>query len=527
MRPIIQTNITQQTIWQSLTLNPLPTNIAATPIANAVLDNRDCGPGDLFVALAGPHDDGHNYIGDALQRGAEAILCQSHGVAQAQNNGATILDLRSTIHDSDRENSAIVNQKSKIKNPYAYIVDDTTAALQKIAKYHRLYNCDPALKVIGITGSVGKSSTKELVAVVLNQRGETLHNPGNLNSEQGLPFTLLNLGPQHCYAVLEMGMYARGELETLCDLAQPQVGIVTNVGISHLSRLGTVENIALAKAELVQSLPPAEDGGVAILNWDDKRVRAMAQQTAARVMSYGLTPDAELWADSIESAGYSGIRFDLHHRDPVSGVVTDIEDIALPLLGRHHAYTALCAAAAGITYGLSWADIRAALESPQHELRLVLVPGLNGTTLIDDTYNSSPVSGQAALDLLADLQPDGNGRRIALLGDMLELGQQSEAGHHRVGQYAANVADLLFTVGELGQQIGQAALQTGYPAQQVQMFPDDRAAIISLQALFQPNDLLLIKGSRAIGMDKIVEALRQPPATSNQQPITNNQPENG
>jgi len=244
MRPIIETYVTQQTLWKSLIAAPLPDQFPATPIANTILDNRDCGPGDLFIALPGPHDDGHNYISDALQRGAQAILCQPHGISQVNKvSNATIIDCTSpTVH----------YPLSTVQCPYIYVVDDTIAALQKVAKYHRQHNSHPDLIVMGITGSVGKSSTKELVAAVLRQQARTLHNPGNLNSEQGLPLTLLNLSPADRYAVLEMGMYAQGELETLCNLAQPQIGIVTNVGISHLSRLGTIDNIAQAKAELVQ-----------------------------------------------------------------------------------------------------------------------------------------------------------------------------------------------------------------------------------------------------------------------------------
>jgi len=310
-------------------------------------------------------------------------------------------------------------------------------------------------------------------------------------------------------------MYAIGELQTLCELACPQVGIVTNVGISHLSRLGTVENIARAKAELVQSLPTAQDGGIAILNWDDPRVRAMAHETSARIFSYGLTPEAELWADDIESVGYDGIRFNLHHHPPATNnqrpvtndQKTTTNSVTLPLLGRHHVYTALAATAAGLSQGLSWETILKGLQSLPNQLRLVLIPAIHQATIIDDTYNASPASGRAALDLLADLEPKKSGRRIAVLGDMLELGHQTETGHHAVGEYTAHITDLLITVGKLGEQMAHAAHQAGLATQQIHRMPDDRSAITLLNRLLQPDDLVLVKGSRAVGMDKIVKAI--------------------
>jgi UDP-N-acetylmuramoyl-tripeptide--D-alanyl-D-alanine ligase len=314
------------------------------------------------------------------------------------------------------------------------------------------------LGVIGITGSVGKTSTKELTAAVISQRFHTLHNKGNLNSEQGLPLTLLELSAEHERAVLEMGMYALGEIQAMCELARPRLGVITNVGPVHLSRLGTIENIAQAKSELVRALPSADNGGVAILNWDDERVQAMAALTPARIFRYGLTPEADLWADEIVGAGMEGIRFRFHYRRPTgerhSSERIDSLHVKVPLLGRHSVHTALRAAAVGLVEGMSWEEIIAGIQSMPGQLRLVVVPGINGSTLIDDTYNASPASMVAALNLLNDLESSGGGRRIAVLGDMRELGNYTGEGHQIVGRRAADVVDILVTVGELGRAIG-------------------------------------------------------------------------
>lgn len=499
MRPVVATQITQHTLWQALTGQTPPLALAALPIAKAVLDNRDVGTGDLFVAFVGRHADGHQYIGDALTRGARAVICEERGRAAANQAGALIIDCTT----GRWEPNASVPADLTSATPLAYVVDDTTVALQKVGAFQRIHRCQPHLRVVAVTGSVGKTSTKELAAAVLNQGFRTLHSPGNLNSEQGLPFALLGLGPQHERAVLEMGMEALGEIRTLCALARPQVGIITNVGPSHLSKLGTMENITLAKAELVQALPSASDGGVAILNWDDERVRTMAALTRARIFRYGLTPEADLWADSIESAGMDGIRFRFHYRRSATDKVESLH-VRVGLLGRHSVHTALRAAAVGLVEGLGWEEIIEGLQNMANQVRLVVVAGINNSTVIDDTYNASPASTVAALNLMADLEPKPHGRRVAVLGDMLELGPYTDEGHRLVGRRAADVVDLLVTVGELGRSIGEEALRIGFAPQNVYMMGDDQQAVDFLAESLRMNDLVLVKGSRAVGMDVVV-----------------------
>jgi UDP-N-acetylmuramoyl-tripeptide--D-alanyl-D-alanine ligase len=504
MRPVVATQITQHTLWQALTGTTPPLALPPTPIAHAVLDNRDVSPGDLFTAFVGQQTDGHHYVGAALDQGATAIICEARGLSQTQARGALIIDCTTDASVTTGLPAAI-----KPATPLVYIVGDTLRAFQNVGAFQRIHRSSPDLVVVGVTGSVGKTSTKELAAAVLRQRYRTLHNPGNLNGGQGTPFALLALGPEYERAVLELAMYDTGEVYTQCVLARPRIGIVTNVEPVHLERLGSIEKIAAAKAELPQALPSAEAGGVAILNWDDERVRAMAELTAARIFRYGLTPEADLWADQIESAGQEGIRFRFHYRTAWGTPGSKIESlyVRIPLLGRHSVHNALRAAALGLVEGLSWEEIVAGLQSLPNQLRLVLAPGINGATVIDDTYNASPASMIAALNLLADLEPAQQGRRVAVLGDMRELGDYTAEGHKLVGLRAVEVVDLLVTVGTLGQLIAAAAQETDFSPDRVHVQPDEQAAVEFLQRALRPDDIVLVKGSRAVGMDEIVSKI--------------------
>lgn len=508
MPPILATQITQHTLWQALTGVLPPLALPPIPVPHAGLDSRDMGQGDLFVACQGQTTDGHRFVGDALRRGARAVICDAQGEEQARAAGAILIDCRRAASEPPNRVWAGAATNSLAEAALVFLVDESVAALQQVGGFHRIHRSNPHLGVIGITGSVGKTSTKELTAAVIGQRFQTLHNKGNLNSEQGLPLTLLELSAEHERAVLEMGMYALGEIQTMCELARPRVGVITNVGPVHLSRLGTIENIALAKSELVRALPSADDGGIAILNWDDERVQAMAQLTAARIFRYGLTPAADLWAEEIVSAGMEGIRFRFHHRRPGErGARIDSLHVRVPLLGRHSVHTALRAAAVGLAEGLSWEEIVAGIQSMPGQLRLVVAPGINGSTLIDDTYNASPASMVAALNLLNDLEPSSGGRRIAVLGDMRELGNYTGEGHQIVGRRAADVVHTLITVGELGRAIGEEARDAGFAPDRLFMTRSFEEAVDLLRRELGPGDLVLVKGSRAVGMDSIVLAI--------------------
>ncbi len=344
---------------------------------------------------------------------------------------------------------------------------------------------------------MGKTTTKELVADVLSRRYRTLKSEKSYNNEIGLPLTLLRLAPDTERVVLEMGMYDVGEIAHLAEIALPHVGVVTIIGPVHLERAKTMERIIQAKTELVQALPPAPEG-VAILNYDDPNVLGMRSATKARIFTYGLSPEADLWADGIEGLGLEGVRFRLHYQG-------ETLHVRIPLLGRHSVHTALRAAAVGLVEGLTWQEILEGMSAPSSQLRLVAVPGPRGSTLLDDTYNASPPSMLAALNLLDELE----GRKIAVLGDMLELGDYEREGHEKVGLRAMEVADILITVGPRGRIIGETALRWGMSTDRVHILEDNQAAVRLLEGLVQPGDVILIKGSRAMRMEEIVNALSQ------------------
>ena len=451
---------------------------ATEVIPQVVIDSRQAVPGALFVALPGEHVDGHDFVGDAFSRGA------SFALVQRDIPGYPLLDLRRPLTPQDWADFRV---------PALLRVEHTLQAMQQAARFWRRKL--PHLRVVGITGSVGKSTTKELVAQVLSRRYRTLKNLGNLNNEIGLPLTVLRLTEGHEYAVLEMGFYVPGEIALLCDIAQPQVGVVTNIGTVHAERAGSQETIARGKAELVEALPPAPEG-VAVLNYDDPWVRWMAERTQARVFFYGLSPEADLWADEIEGLGLEGIAFRLHYRD-------ETVQVKAPLLGRHAVHTALRAAAVGLVEGLTWQEIVEGLRMGHTQLRLVTVRAFNGALILDDTYNASPQSTLAALNLLADLP----GRRVAVLGDMLELGPYEREGHEKVGVRAAEVAHRLITVGPRAKIIAAAAQEAGMPAGHVWATDTPEEAVAVLRRILTPEDVVLVKASRGMHLDRVVAAL--------------------
>lgn len=484
--------LTLREVWRALVGSDAKASEPLTDhsITKVVIDSRAATPGSLFVALRGERTDGHLFLRDAFQNGAIAAIAEAS--AQALSDQATFVLADGTLVAPAGRASGL---------PLVFVTPDSLAALQRLAAHWRA--ALPAVAV-GITGSVGKTTTKETVANVLGQRYVTLRSEGNLNNEIGLPLTLLRLTPEHQRVVLEMGMYAVGEIARLCELARPRIGIVTNVGPVHLERLGTIERVAQAKAELPQALPPAAAGGVAILNADDPLVRAMAGLTQARVFTYGLTPEADLWADEVESHGLEGIHLRFHYAG-------ESFHVRLPMLGRHSVHTALRGAAAGLADGLHWAEILLGLQDVRGQLRLMIVPGIRETTLIDDTYNASPDSVLAALNLLADIANSAH-RLLAVLGDMYELGSYAEAGHRRVGGRAAQIVHKLITVGALARWIAEEALACGLPTSDVYPVETNTDAIGVLQGMLRPGDIILVKGSRAAAMESIVNALSRPRA---------------
>jgi len=440
-----------------------------------VIDSREADATSVFLAFPGENVDGHDYVADAFSRGALAAVVE-HDV----DVDAPVLDLR---------NGA---QLATLATPFVIRVPDVLKALQQAATFWREQF---ETRVIAITGSVGKTTTKELLARVLARRYKVLRSSGSYNNEIGLPLTLLKLTSTCERVVLEMGMYVRGDISCLACIAHPQVGVITNVEPVHAERAGSLENIALGKQELVEALPPAPEG-VAVLNYDDPLVRCMAEATQAKVFFYGLSPEADLWADQLQSLGLDGIRLRLHYGK-------DLVHLRVPLLGRHSVHTVLRATAVGLVEGMPWQEIVEGLRSPGAQLRLVSVRGPKDSLILDDTYNSSPPSALAALNLLEDLE----GRRIAVLGDMLELGEYEEEGHLKVGCRAAGVVAHLVTVGERANLFARGARLCGMPPERIHVVEDNDAAVALLREILEPKDVILVKGSRAMQMETIVNAL--------------------
>jgi UDP-N-acetylmuramoyl-tripeptide--D-alanyl-D-alanine ligase len=449
---------------------------ASTVITEAAVDSRLAIPGGLFVALPGERLDGHDFVADAFQRGASFALIQ-HGISAA---------FQTVKLEAGQETTFPADMDA----PICLLVENTLWALQQIARFwRRKLNLD----VVGITGSVGKSTTKEVIFEVLCQRYRTLKSPGNMNNEIGLPLTILRLSAGYERAVLEMGFYVPGEIALLCEIAQPRIGVVTNIGTVHAERAGSQDAIFRGKSELVQYLP---GDGVAILNLDDPWVSKMAELTKARVFFYGLDPEADLWADNVEGLGLEGIRFRLHYRH-------ETLHIHIPMIGQHSVHTALRAAAVGLADNLTWQEIIDGLRQGHTQLRLTAVRSESGALMLDDTYNASPESMLAALNLLAEL----DGHKVAVLGDMLELGQYEKQGHEIVGVRAAEVADALVTIGTLGHMIARAARWAGMQPGKIIEFENTDEAISHLQKSLTEKDVVLVKGSHGIRMDRIVTAL--------------------
>jgi UDP-N-acetylmuramoyl-tripeptide--D-alanyl-D-alanine ligase len=440
------------------------------PIRGAAVDSRLVGEGQLFVALPGERTDGHRFLAEAAVSGASALVV-SRPVPPA------VLDALGDVT--------------------VLAVPDGLVALGAIAAGWRS-RFDPL--VVGVTGSIAKTSTKEAVAAVLGAAFRTLRNEGNQNNEIGLPLTLLRLGPDHAAAVLEMGMYAGGEIADLARMARPEIGVVTWVHAVHLSRMGTLAAIEEAKGELVEALP---SDGVAVLNHDDRRVRRMADRTAARVLTYGLGQDADVGADDIVSAGFDGMRFTLR-LPPARGGRPVRVPVRIPGLGKLSVHNALAGAAVGHAAGIDPAVIAHALAAGWSASHRGEVIRLGRVTLIDDAYNASPPSVTAALDLLAGLP----GRRVAVLGEMLELGKGAGSGHREVGIAAAATVDLLVVVGTGAAQIAVGAKSAGLDPSRILEARDREMALDLLRARLRDGDVVLIKASNGVELFRLVDDLK-------------------
>ena len=435
-----------------------PTPMA--PLAVAVTDGRQATSGSLFFALKGATADGHDFVGQAVAKGCSAVVA-SRPVADVDLSAVSVI-----------------------------MVEDTWQALFAVAR-DRLAAARP--RVVGITGSTGKTSTKELTAAALGRFFGVLATAGNLNTQTGVPLTLMQLEPGlHQVAVLEMGLQVAGDIGLLARLASPEVGVITNIGVAHMESLGSVQAIVEAKAELLSELPST---GWAVLNRDDPHFDKLRRSTAARLLTFGGTPEADLRL----------VAGPHHYWVVVAGVAQPLP-LRLSVLGRHQALNAVAALAVARVLGLDLLTAAGALGGVRLSQRLQVVELGGGRTLVDDSYNASPDSVLAAFETVT---AEFAGRPlVVVLGDMLELGPVALEAHRQMGAWAARFADRLAVTGAMADLVADAAVACGLDPDRVLSSPSLATVVEWLVSTGSPGDVILVKASRGIGLDRLVADLK-------------------
>lgn len=438
------------------------------------LDTRSLRPGDLFLALRGDRFDGHDFVAKALSRGAM---------------GAIVLD----SYDVSR---LALRRGAMRTQPFILGVSDPLYAYQQLAAYHRSRFRIP---VVAVTGSNGKTTTKEMVAGVMAQRWKVLKTEGNLNNRVGVPQTLLHLNDRHKGAVIEMGVDNLGQTARLCEMARPTIGIITNIGPDHLEFFGTMEASAQAKAELLDLLPP---DGTAILNADDSYFDYLAARSRCPVVSFGFSSKADVRAMDVKSDGRNGTIFRLLLPGTVRHALVHIR-----VQGDHNVTNALAAGAVGYILGLPAGVIAQGLSRFRSAAMRSQVVVNQGVKLIIDCYNANPASMKAAVQLLA--QTGAKGKKIAVLGDMLELGPNADQMHEEVGRFLVRQGvDLLVACGGLGRDLAKGAKQAGLDPSHILEVSDARAAAAAVKTVVKSGDVVLIKASRGMKLELVADALR-------------------
>lgn len=432
-------------------------------VLSITTDSRKAEEGCLFVPIKGARVDAHNFIGGVMEKGA---LCT-------------------------------LTEKDLGRQSFPYIkVESSLQAVKDIAEY---YLQQLEIPVVGITGSVGKTSTKEMIAAVLSQKYQVLKTQGNFNNELGLPLTVFGLRPEHEIAILEMGISDFGEMHRLAKIARPDTCVITNIGLCHLEFLKSREGILKAKTEIFDFL---EKEGHIILNGDDDKLVTVEEVKGIQPVYFGIENHSGIWADEIESKGLKGISCRIH-----AGTKTGEESfsVLIPIPGRHMVYNALAGTAVGLTYGLSLDEIKAGIESLQSLGGRFHIIEAGGKTIVDDCYNANPVSMKASLDVLQDAL----GRRVAILGDMGELGEDEVNMHREVGVYAAaRDIDVLICVGELSKEMAEAA-RLAVPVKEVHYLETKEKLIEKLPKLIREGDTVLVKASHFMGFEDVVRELEK------------------
>ena len=429
----------------------------AAPITGGAADSRLVRAGDLFAAFRGERLDGNDFADEALARGAAAVICERAPAGEWPDRTIAV-------------------------------VDDTRAALAALARDWRRA-CSAT--VVGVTGTVGKTTTKELTAAALAARFRTHHSPGNLNSREGLPLALMSLRPEHEVSVLEMAMDSAGEIAELCAIAEPSVGAVLNVGATHLEKLGSMEAIAREKLSLARSLPR---DGVAVLNLDDERIAAAAGELAREIIGFGAGAEARLRHGELRDLGLEGTAF---------AVAFDGAEacVRLQLPGAHLVPAALAAIGVQLALGANLAEAAAAVSTARVDGRLRVRHTASGARILDDTYNASPASVAGALALLRGL----DGRRVALLGEMAELGELAEREHRRIGRLAADCCDALAAAGPLCRPLVEEARAGGL--RECRWFERKEDAASFAAGLLREGDHVLVKASRGQAFERLIPLL--------------------
>lgn len=436
-----------------------------TEVIGVVIDSRQVGSGYLFVAIPGEKVDGHKFIPDVFAKGAAAVLSEQ--------------------------------QLEDPAGPYI-LVESTTKALRDLAEYYRK-SLD--IKVVGITGSVGKTSTKEMIASVLSEKYRVLKTEGNYNNEIGLPLTIFKIRAEHEVAVLEMGISEFGEMHRLATMANPDICVITNIGLCHLENLKTRDGILKAKTE---SFAHLKKDGIAILNGDDDKLSTVRQVGDKEPVFYGMEEKMEyredakksVYATGVENLGLYGMQARIHTPE-------DERDVRIPIPGEHNVYNALAATAVGLSLGLSLDQISSGILKAKTIGGRTNLLNTGSMTVIDDCYNANPVSMKASIDVLATAE----GRKIAVLGDMGELGENEKKLHYEVGEYLAKKEiDVLFCAGELSEEIAKAAQKESKTCE-VYYFKTRDALLEQLLPFLKKGDTVLVKASHFMEYPKIVKAL--------------------
>jgi len=422
-------------------------------------DSRTIKKNQLFVALKGENYDGHRFICDAIDRGAAGVILQDECL------------------------------EPKPLNKLYVKVDSTLDSLGDLAKRWR--EGFENLRVIAITGSNGKTTTKEMVSSIVGEKFSVLKNTGNLNNLIGLPQTIFNLEDNYEVAVLELGMNQFGEIKRLAEICSPDIGVITNIGKAHIGNLGGIKGVKKAKSELVEDFG---SGQTFIVNKDDPMILNIAENIVCKKISYSLYKNADVQAFNIERDGLVSMLFTL-------GIDNQQRPVRLNNIGIHNVSNALCASACGVAMGLTIDEIASGLEKLKFpDMRLEVVDCSYGFKIINDCYNANPDSMKNAIDELAELK--GKFNKIAVLGDMLELGEEAEKEHELLGEYVADSnIDYLFTYGELGKLIfsgAKGSVKSKY-------FDDYKSIADQIVKIAQPGDVVLIKGSRGMEMEKIIK----------------------